>query len=73
MGINNYNFGNSFGITEALNALKSRNALVSFGQSNPNLYYIPGTENKDRNTAWVWDSVNNTLNEMRYDDIPYWV
>ena len=73
LGINNYNFGNSFGITEALNALKSRNALVSFGQSNPNLYYIPGTENKDRNTAWVWDSVNNTLNEMRYDDIPYWV
>lgn len=73
LGINNYNFGNSFGITEALNALKSRNALVSFGQSNPNLYYIPGTENKDRNTAWVWDSINNTLNEMRYDDIPYWV
>ena len=71
LGPNYYNFGNSFGITEALYTLRNRNLLKQF-EGNPNLYYIPNSNDDTKNTAWVWNSSNNTINEMRYDDIPYW-
>ena len=65
-------FSNPFGIRLALQSLKDRNLLKSFGAQQPDLYYIPNTDNKQRNTAWVWDAKNGTLSEMSYHDIPYW-
>lgn len=65
-------FTREFSQLAILNALKNRNLLHSFGVDNPNLYYIPNTEGANRQTAWVWDSQNNTISEMSYHDIPYW-
>lgn len=65
-------FTREFSQLAILNALKNRNLLHSFGTDNPNLYYIPNTEGANRQTAWVWDSQNNTISEMSYHDIPYW-
>ena len=67
-----YEFSNPFGVRLALQALKDRNLLKSFGAQQPDLYYIPNTDNNQRFTSWVWDSKNGTLSEMSYHDIPYW-
>lgn len=68
--------GRNFLRASTLNALKERTpdntgGLYAFGDSNPGLYYIHGTDT-ERNTGWVWDSNTNTLNEMSIHDIPYW-
>ena len=65
-------FSNSFGVRLALQSLKDRNLLKSFGAQQPDLYYIPNTDNNQRFTSWVWDAKNGTLSEMSYHDIPYW-
>ena len=70
-GNDDYQFSNSFGVRLALQALKNKNLLKPFGAQQPDLYYIPNTDNKQRNTAWVWDAKNGTLSEMSYHDIPY--
>lgn len=67
-----YQFSNPFGVRLALQALKDRNLLKPFGAQQPDLYYIPNTDNNQRFTSWVWDSKNGTLSEMSYHDIPYW-
>ena len=67
-----YQFSNPFGVRLALQALKDRNLLKSFGAQQPDLYYIPNTDNNQRFTSWVWDSKNGTLSEMSYHDIPSW-
>lgn len=67
-----YQFSNPFGVRLALQALKDRNLLKSFGSQQPDLYYIPNTDNNQRFTSWVWDSKNGTLSEMSYHDIPSW-
>ena len=67
-----YQFSNPFGVRLALQSLKDRNLLKSFGAQQPDLYYIPNTDNNQRFTSWVWDAKNGTLSEMSYHDIPYW-
>lgn len=67
-----YEFSNPFGVRLALQSLKDKNLLKSFGPQQPDLYYIPNTDNNQRFTSWVWDSKNGTLSEMSYHDIPYW-
>ena len=65
-------FSNSFGVRLALQSLKDRNLLKPFGAQQPDLYYIPNTDNNQRFTSWIWDAKNGTLSEMSYHDIPYW-
>lgn len=65
-------FSNPFGIRLALQILKDRGSLKSFGGNQSHLYYIPKTDNKERRTSWVWDTINNTISEMSYHDIPQW-
>ena len=67
-----YQFSNPFGVRLALQSLKDRNLLKPFGAQQPDLYYIPNTDNNQRFTSWVWDAKNGTLSEMSYHDIPYW-
>ena len=67
-----YQFSNPFGVRLALQSLKDKNLLKSFGDQQPDLYYIPNTDNNKRFTSWVWDAKNGTLSEMSYHDIPYW-
>lgn len=62
---------NPFGLAEVLQNMKSRGLLQSFGQDNLNLYYIPMTDT-DRQTAWVWDTNDNSVKEMSFHSIPYW-
>lgn len=64
-------FANQYGLSSILNTLKNKNKLQSFGESNPNLYFIPGTTQKN-NTGWVWDTSNNSIKQMSIRDIPYW-
>ena len=71
-GNKDYLFPNALGVRLALQALKTKNLLQSFGEENPNLYYIPNTDHKNRQTAWVWNTDDNTISEMSYHDIPYW-
>ncbi len=68
---NQTGFANQYGLLSILNTLKGKNLLNSFGGSNTHLYYIPNTRGKD-NTGWVWDSKNNTLQQMDIRDIPYY-
>ncbi len=57
----------------ALQQLKSRtDGLYNFGESNLGMYYIPTTRTAN-NTGIVWNSNDNTLNEMSIHQIPYWV
>lgn len=65
-------FTNPFGMRLALQTLKDKGLLKSFGGNQSHLYYIPRTDNNRRQTAWVWDTNNNTVSEMSYHDIPYW-
>lgn len=67
-----YQFSNPFGVRLALQALRDRGLLKSFGDQQLDLYYIPNTDNNKRFTSWVWDAKNGTLSEMSYHDIPYW-
>lgn len=67
-----YGFLNPFGLQKALEALKGKGLLHSFGEDNLNLYYVPNTDNSSRQTAWVWDDKAGTISEMSYHDIPYW-
>lgn len=67
-----YGFLNPFGLQKALETLKGKGLLQSFGENNLNLYYIPNTDNSARQTAWVWDDQAGTVSEMSYHDIPYW-
>lgn len=63
-------FTNQYGMYSILNVLKNKGKLHAF-ESNPNLYYIPNSATKD-NVGWVWDSANNTIQQMHLVDIPYW-
>lgn len=65
-------FSNPLGVRLALQTLKDKGLLESFGGNQSHLYYIPRTDNKERRTSWVWDTNNNTISEMSYHDIPYW-
>lgn len=71
-GDTTYGFSNPLGMRLALQTLKGRGLLKSFGGNQSHLYYIPRTDNKERRTSWVWDMNNNTISEMSYHDIPYW-
>ena len=71
-GENDYKFSNQFGTNLALNALKSKDKLISFGGENAHLYYIPITTKDNRQIGYVWNSNDNTISEMSYHDIPYW-
>lgn len=62
---------NQFGLTEILKNMEARKLLQPFGQDNPNLYYIPMTDT-NRQTAWVWDTKDNSVKEMSFHNIPYW-
>lgn len=68
---NNTWFVNQYGLSNILEVLKNKNLLKLISKDNPNLYYIPGTTTKD-NVGWVWDSQNNTIQQMDIRDIPYW-
>lgn len=66
-------YDNNLGISQALKVLKGRGVLNPMGQDNPednNLYYI-GVDS-DNYTGWIWDDVNNSIQERRYYEIPYW-
>lgn len=65
-------FSNPLGVRLALQTLKDKGLLKSFGGNQSHLYYIPRTDNNQRFTSWVWDSKNGTLSEMSYHDIPSW-
>lgn len=68
---NSPGFSNPFGLLEILQSMKNRGLLQSFGENNLNLYYIPKTDT-DRQTAWVWDTTDNSVKEMSFHNIPYW-
>lgn len=65
-------FENAYGLYNILYTLKNKNLLMPFGDQNPNLYYIPNTYQTNTNTGWVWDTSNNTIQQMNIRDIPYW-
>lgn len=67
-----YEFANPFGVQQVLESLDRRGLLQPFGEDNLNLRYIPNTDNSARQTAWVWDTLNKSISEMSYHDIPYW-
>lgn len=77
---NYHNEGRTLLLNSILNILKSRQAdvnggLYSFGDSNPDMYYIGGLDtNKGNNisTGFVWNKNNNTINEYSIHQIPYW-
>lgn len=60
-----------YGLSNILQVLKNKNLLKAMSSENPNLYYIPGTTTKD-NIGWVWNSQDNTVQQMDIRDIPYW-
>ena len=62
---------NPFGLAEVLQNMKNRGLLQPFDQDNLNLYYIP-TTSTNRQTAWVWDTTDNSVKEMSFHSIPYW-
>lgn len=67
-----YGFLNPFGLQKALETLKEKGLLQPFGETALNMYYIPNTDNSARQTAWVWNDQDGTVQEMSYHDIPYW-
>ena len=64
-------FSNQLGTRVALEAMKSKNLLKPLGDQYPNLYYIPKSDNNNRETSWIWDSQNNILKEVSWHDIPW--
>ena len=64
-------FSNQLGTRVALEAMKSKNLLKPLGDQYPNLYYIPKSDNTNRETSWIWDSQNNILKEVSWHDIPW--
>lgn len=66
-----FGFLNPFGLQQTLQVMMKRGLLNSFDPNKSTLYYIPYTATKN-NTGWVWDSANNTIQEMSIRDIPFW-
>lgn len=66
-----FGFLNPFGLQQTLQVMMKRGLLNPFDPNKSTLYYIPYTATKN-NTGWVWDSANNTIQEMSIRDIPFW-
>lgn len=65
-------FDHNWGATQILNEMKSRGMLKQIDQSNPDLYYIPGSVSSATWTGWIWDAKNNTVTQKSVHDIPQW-
>lgn len=64
------NIDSKLGVNATLNALRIQGVLQQADPNNPNLFYIPGLKTKN-GTGWVWDKANNTITEMKLENIPY--
>ncbi len=66
----NQNISSKAGVTATLIALQTQGVLKPADPDNPNLFYIPGLRTK-KGTGWVWNKANNSVAEMKLEDIPY--
>lgn len=64
-------FSNQIGFQYILKTMKDKGLLQPFGEQSPGLYYIPGTSEKGKNVAWVWNENDGSVSQMKYDDIPF--
>lgn len=53
-----------------LNELSTREGGLDPFNDNTDRFYIPHSNRTDRNTAFIWDKKNNSINEMSIHDIP---
>lgn len=67
----NQNFSNQLGTRIALNKLIEKNLLRPLGEQYPNLYYIPKSDDVNKETAWIYDANTKTLREVSWHDIPW--
>lgn len=63
-------YDHNWGTTQILKEMRSRGMLQQVDQSNPDLYYIPGSVSSKTWTGWIWDAKNNTVTQKSIHDIP---